>query len=225
MALAIGSIPLLLVELKKGELTIFDQRFLDVVNWVVLVCFVVDYVVELSVVSNRRRYMRSEVTTLVVIIAQALAVLPSLGGLGALRFMRASRVLRPIIVIARALTIGGSAAAQGKRMLCKRAGTFALGVAAMTWVSSAAGFTLVEDVGRDGRVASFFDALWWSSTTITTVGYGDVYPVTAAGRCTAVFTMVVGVSTFAVVTAKVGAFLLRPDETRAITQQANSGDA
>ena len=55
---------------------------------------------------------------------------------------------------------------------------------------------------------SFFDALWWSAATITTVGYGDIYPVTAAGRIIAVFTMVVGVSTLAVVTARIAQFLI-----------------
>lgn len=84
-----------------------------------------------------------------------------------------------------------------------------MSVAGMTWLSSAVAFTLVEDVGESGRIASFFDALWWSSATITTVGYGDVYPVTGAGRLVGALTMVVGISTFAIVTAKVAAFLAR----------------
>jgi voltage-gated potassium channel len=57
----------------------------------------------------------------------------------------------------------------------------------------------------------FFDALWWSSATITTVGYGDVAPVTTVGRLVGVVTMVVGISTFAIVTAKVAEFLVRAD--------------
>lgn len=55
---------------------------------------------------------------------------------------------------------------------------------------------------------SFFDAAWWSASTITTVGYGDLAPVTAAGRLVGVFTMVVGISAFAVVTAKIAEFLV-----------------
>lgn len=78
----------------------------------------------------------------------------------------------------------------------------------MTWLTSAVAFTLVEDVGENGRLHSFFDALWWSSTTITTVGYGDVFPITTAGRLVGVVTMGVGISAFAVVTAKVAEFLV-----------------
>lgn len=79
----------------------------------------------------------------------------------------------------------------------------------MTWVTSAVAFTLAENVGEGRRVESFFDSLWWSAATITTVGYGDIYPVTATGRIIAVFTMVVGISTLAVVTARIAAFLVR----------------
>ena len=87
-------------------------------------------------------------------------------------------------------------------------------MAVLTWLTSAVGFTLAEDVGEGGRVHSFFDALWWSTATITTVGYGDIYPVTAAGRLIAAFAMVVGISTFAVVTAKLAEFLVvSPPET------------
>ena len=70
-------------------------------------------------------------------------------------------------------------------------------------------FCLAEDVGEHGRVHSFFDALWWSTATITTVGYGDLFPITAAGRIVGGITMFVGISTFAIVTAKVAEILVR----------------
>ena len=82
-------------------------------------------------------------------------------------------------------------------------------MAAMTWLCSAVAFTLAEDVGEHGRIHSFFDALWWSTTTITTVGYGDVFPITGVGRVIGAITMFVGISAFAVITAKVAEFLVR----------------
>ncbi len=81
----------------------------------------------------------------------------------------------------------------------------------MTWVSSAAAFTIAEDVGEGQRVHSFFDALWWAGATITTVGYGDIFPTTAVGRLIAGVTMVVGITTFGILTATLAAFLMRDD--------------
>jgi voltage-gated potassium channel len=101
---------------------------------------------------------------------------------------------------------------QGRAILKKRATSFAFGLAGFTLITSAVGFTLAEDVGKDGRVRSFFDALWWSGATITTVGYGDIYPITAAGRVIAIFTMLVGISTLAVVTARIAQFLIKNDD-------------
>jgi voltage-gated potassium channel len=86
-------------------------------------------------------------------------------------------------------------------------------MAGFTWITSAVGFTMAEDVGDGRRIQSFFDALWWSAATVTTVGYGDIYPVTAVGRVIAVFTMVVGISTLAVVTARIAQFLISADKT------------
>ena len=210
MVIAVGTLPVLLLELARKDLTYADRVFLDVVNVVVLIAFAVDYIVELFVAQERAHYIRSEWTSLLIVIAQAFAVIPSLAGFGILRVLRAGRAWRSLLVLARVASIGSAAASEGRAILRSHAAAFAFGVAGLTWISSAVGFTLVEDVGTNGRVHSFFDALWWSSTTITTVGYGDVYPTTAVGRVIAVFTMVVGISTFAVVTAKVAEFLLRP---------------
>ena len=77
-------------------------------------------------------------------------------------------------------------------------------------------------MSETGTLNSFGDALWWSAATITTVGYGDIYPVTALGRVVGVFTMLVGISTFAVVTAKVAEFLVRADVDDRRTVSAES---
>ncbi len=57
-------------------------------------------------------------------------------------------------------------------------------------------------------MVGFGDALWWAVVTMTTVGYGDVYPVTATGRYVAVAVMVVGVSLLGAVTATVAAWFV-----------------
>ena len=202
LALAIGTLPFLVLELKRDELPSADRWLIDAVNVFVLMAFAVDYAVELAFASDRRAYVRHEWTSLLIVVSQAFAVIPGLGPFGALRALRGVRGVRAAIALARLLAIGGAVARESRAYLRRNAGRIALGVAGLTWLSAAAAFTLAEDVGEDGRVSSFFDALWWSTSTITTVGYGDVFPVTAAGRLVAGLTMVVGISTFAVVTAK-----------------------
>ena len=125
-------------------------------------------------------------------------------------------------MVLRLVSIGGVAATEGRALIRRRAATFALSLAAFTWITSAAAFTVVEDVGENGRLHTFGDACWWSISTITTVGYGDVYPVTPIGRVIGAFTMIVGISTFAVVTAKVAEFLVRSDlEDQASTRMSS----
>ncbi|QQS23625.1 MAG: potassium channel family protein [Actinomycetota bacterium] len=211
LVLAIGTLPILLVEIKREELPTPDRHFIDAVNLLVLVAFAIDYFVELALASNRRSYFRHEWPSLLIVATQAIAILPYLGPLGLLRALRGVRGVRAAAALARLVAIGGAAAAESRAYFRRSAGNIALGAAGMTWLTSAAAFTLAEDVGDGGRVHSFFDALWWSTATITTVGYGDVYPVSAAGRIIGGFTMVVGISTFAVVTAKVAEWLVRGD--------------
>jgi voltage-gated potassium channel len=62
---------------------------------------------------------------------------------------------------------------------------------------------LFERHAPKSNIHSFGDALWWSFVTVTTVGYGDYYPVTPQGRITACFIMGIGLLTLAVVTAQV----------------------
>ena len=209
LIVAIASIPFLLLELVSDRLPSSDISLLLVVNIIVMAVFTVDYVAEFKAASNKTAYFRSEWTSLLIVISQILSVIPALVGFG---FLRILRILRLGTIIARFFAIGEEMENTGRQVLRKHAAKFAFGVAFMTWVMSAAAFTLAEDVGDGRRVHSFFDALWWSSATITTVGYGDIFPVTAAGRVVGVFTMLVGISTFSVVTAKAAQFLLKVEE-------------
>jgi voltage-gated potassium channel len=62
---------------------------------------------------------------------------------------------------------------------------------------------LVERHAPHSNIHTLGDAVWWSFVTVTTVGYGDFYPVTTAGRVTACFIMAIGLVTLAVITAQV----------------------
>jgi voltage-gated potassium channel len=182
---AIGTLPFLLVEIKREELPSLDRRLIDTVNVVVLIAFAVDYVVELALASNRRAYARHEWTSLLIVVTQAIAILPYLGPLGLLRALRGVRGVRVVAALARLAAIGGAAAAESRSYLRRNAGRIAIGAAGMTWLTATAASTLAEDVGADSRLNSFFDALWWSTATITTVAYGDVFPVSTAGGSSA----------------------------------------
>jgi len=62
---------------------------------------------------------------------------------------------------------------------------------------------LVERHAPGSNIHTLGQSLWWSVTTVTTVGYGDYVPVTVAGRITACFIMGIGLLTLAVITAQV----------------------
>lgn len=211
MVLAIGSLPILLIETQRSDLPGGDRWFIDAVNVLVLVAFATDYVAEFVLSRRRALYVRHEWMSLLIVAAQVVALVPALSVFGVLRALRAARLFRFIAILFRAVAIGGAAAKSGRALVRDHAAGLALGVAAMTWLTSAAAFTVAEDVGENGRVHSFFDALWWSLSTITTVGYGDIFPVTGAGRVVGGVTMLIGISTFALVTAKVAQFMVKAD--------------
>lgn len=208
-ALALGSLPILLLEFVSDRLNDNDRLLITVVNILVFTAFLVDYLAELTLAGERKSYVRHEWTSLLIVVSQGLALLPALGVLGALRIFRA---LKPIIFLIRIVSIGSAEAHELRRTIRTKAMSTALGVAGLVWITSAVAFTIVEEVGTGRRVDSFGDALWWSATTISTVGYGDVYPVTLIGRIIAVFTMIVGVSTFGVLTASIARLLIKNDK-------------
>jgi voltage-gated potassium channel len=74
---------------------------------------------------------------------------------------------------------------------------FLIAVFLLIFVASI-GIYYCENTAQPEHFGSFFHSLWWSIVTLTTVGYGDVYPITAAGKVFASFVMFVGVGVVAV---------------------------
>lgn len=75
-----------------------------------------------------------------------------------------------------------------------------LTVAALMIYTAAVGIYYFENESQPDKFASVFHSLWWSVATLTTVGYGDVYPVTAGGRIFTAVVLIIGLGIVAVPT-------------------------
>ena len=85
---------------------------------------------------------------------------------------------------------------------------YVLGVVAVVVLTSATGFYFAE-IGTNQNVDGFGDAVWWAIVTVTTIGYGDIYPVTVLGRIVGGFLIFAGIGTLSLVTAATAAYLIQ----------------
>lgn len=156
-----------------------------VLSAVIWIAFLFEFCVMMRVVDDRRAWIDShKLETFLVIVS--FPVLPT--GLGALRLVRLIRISR----LSRILKIA-------RHGLSVRGLPYVAMLTAILVVAAGSAFTAIEK----GQKISEWDGLWWSVTTVTTVGYGDVAPETTAGRLVALFVMFLGIGFVAVLTAAV----------------------
>ena len=159
---------------------------LNVLSWTVWVAFAVDFAARLWLADGRRSYARRHWYDV------ALVVLPMLRPLRLLRLLALARVLNRSVASS----------------LVGKVSTYVVGVAVVAVALGAIAVLDAEQEATDANITSFGDALWWSATTVTTVGYGDHFPVTTEGRFIAVALMVVGIAMVGAVTASVAAWMV-----------------
>jgi voltage-gated potassium channel len=87
-------------------------------------------------------------------------------------------------------------------------------------VSSSLFVLQFESRSPDANITTGGDALWWAIVTITTVGYGDFYPVTALGRMMAVFTMFAGVGIIGALASILASLLVSPAPADDATEES-----
>src|SRR5208337_1802276 len=83
---------------------------------------------------------------------------------------------------------------------------------------------LFEEKAKTANIHTYPDALWWAIVTVTTVGYGDRYPVTEGGRVVAAVLMLVGIGLIGVLTATVASVFIK-EHTDANKETIKQGHA
>ena len=200
LVLALAMVPLLVLPLVLDLPSAVETTFVAL-DWFIWAAFAFEYVVRLVLVDRKWRFIRRQWPDLLII------VLPFLRPLRVVRSARALRLLR----LGRLVSVLSKAGQQGQRLLVGHGLHYAV-LVTMVVVVGAAGLGLAAEEGGGGSIDSFGDALWWAVTTVTTVGYGDMFPVTPAGRGIGAFLMVAGIALFGVLTANVAAFFVEEQQ-------------
>jgi voltage-gated potassium channel len=179
------------------------KRLCAVVQLASWAIFLLDYLARVWAARDRRRYFTKHLLDLLIVALPAL---------------RPLRLLR-LVILFRVLNRKAAAALRGRVPLY-------VSVSAATLVVCAALAVLDAERHASGsNITTFGDALWWAVVTVTTVGYGDHFPVTLQGRFVAGGLMIGGVALIGVVTASFAAwFIDRVRDEDAESQAATQRD-
>jgi voltage-gated potassium channel len=208
MALALAIIPLLvvplLVDLPSGAETTFFA-----LDWLIWVAFVLEYGIRLYLAPNKRHFVSHNVIDLLFVLIPFLRPLRILRSARAFALLRATR---GAVVLLRAVD-----AVQD--VLKRHKLGYTLLIALVVVVGSGLLVATIEEASPDRNIKSIPDGLWWAVTTITTVGYGDRFPVTPIGRAIGAGVMIPGIGLFGLLAASLASLLVEKDLEREIDPQ------
>lgn len=155
--------------------------------------FVAEFATRIAASYDRGGYLRGHWIDLI-------ALIPAAREVRLFRLLRLLRLVRAFAGVYRALGHVG-------RLVNHRG----LGLLITAWLAvmvlCSAALYIAEN-GVNESIASPLDALWWGVVTLTTVGYGDVYPVTTEGRLAAGILMLLGIGLFGAITATITSYLI-----------------
>jgi voltage-gated potassium channel len=186
LVLSFAMIPLLIGPL-LWDLSSGEETTFLVLDYFIWAVFAVDLIIKITISTHRVAYMKRHWLEVLVVV---------------IPFFRPLRLVRVFVF--------GSRAWVGMRRLVNVDFLLVYGIGlvviAATVVASVEG-------GEGASIHSFADALWWAVVTITTVGYGDMVPITLAGRAIALLLMLGGIAFFSGITANLASFLIKSKDT------------
>jgi len=175
----------------------------QLVTWAAWALFAVDYFARLGLSRDRTAFMRANLLDLAVVV------------LPLLRPLRLLRLVTLLSVLNR--NVGGS--------MRGRVAVYVGGATSLILLIASLAVLDAERGAKGATITTFGDASWWAFTTVTTVGYGDRYPITGQGRFIAGGLMLAGIALLGIVTASLASWLI--DKVREVeehTQAATRAD-
>jgi voltage-gated potassium channel len=179
---AFAMIPLLIGPL-LWELSAQEEATFLILDYFIWALFAVDLIIKAAISPHWFAYLRRHWLEVLVVV---------------IPFFRPLRILR--------IFVFGSRAWVGMRRLVNVDFILVYGIGLV--IIAATVIASVEG-GGGASIHSFADALWWAVVTITTVGYGDMVPVTLVGRAVAFVLMLGGIAFFSGMTANLASFLIK----------------
>lgn len=158
-------------------------RWTERATWVL---FAFDYVMRVILSEDRKGFIRGHISDLVVV---------------AVPILRPLRLLRLVTMLHALNRYAGSS-------LRGRVSIYLAGGSALIIFVGALSMLDHERGAPGANIVNFGDALWWAMTTVTTVGYGDRFPVTTTGRFIAAAVMVGGIAILGTLTATIASWLI-----------------
>jgi voltage-gated potassium channel len=189
-------------------------RVLSFVDNVICVFFLIDFFTRFRAAQNKWKFMRWGWIDLISSIPE-------------IEFLRVGRALRliRIIRILRAFRSIKHIIGHIYRNRSQGALTTVAVLAFVLIVFSSISILQFEADVPGSNIKTAEDALWWSYVTITTIGYGDKYPVTTEGRIIAVILMTAGVGLFGTFTAFVSSWILTDRKREEVAEAAEKRSA
>ena len=200
-----------------GVATITFLRWSEVF---VVVVFTAEYAYRIYTAENKLKFIFSfyGLIDLLAILPFYLATMLDLRSLRLLRFLRLVRIMK-LVRYNSALHRFARAVLLAKEELV----IFTSAIFILLYLS-AFGIYYFEHEAQPDKYASIFDAMWWAVVTLTTVGYGDIYPITLAGRVFTFVILMLGLGLVAVPTGIVASALSAVRYEEEVASHARSQD-